>query len=321
MRVAILDDWQGAVEDLADLAALRARAEVTIFRAPLGGAEAVVAALAPFDAVLAMRERTAFPAAVIARLPRLRLLSFTGPRNAAIDLAACAAGGITVCNTGSTRSSHATAELALALLLAAARSIPTGDAEMRAGRFQERVTPGIELAGRTLGIVGLGRIGARMAGYGRALGMEVIAWSQNLTAARAAEVGVAAVAKEALFARADAISLHLVLSERSRNIVGAAEIAAMKPGAIVVNTSRAPLIDQAPLLAALAARRITAALDVYAEEPLPADHPLRRAPNTVLSPHLGYVTRENMGDFYRDAIENIVAWIDGSPVRVVVPAA
>ncbi|MDE2198542.1 MAG: D-2-hydroxyacid dehydrogenase family protein [Rhodospirillales bacterium] len=320
VKVAVLDDWQGVAESLIDWQALRARAELTFFRAPLGDAEAVVAALADYDIILAMRERTPLPGAVINRLAKLRLISFTGPRNAAIDTAACAARGITVCNTQSARSSHATAELALGLLLSAARRLPQGDAALRSGAFQEHVAPGIELAGRTLGVIGLGRIGARMAGYGRALGMQVLAWSQNLTDARAAEQGVTRVTKEELLARADAISLHLVLSDRSRGVIAAEDIARMKAGAILINTSRAPLIDQPALLAALRAGRITAALDVYDEEPLPRTHPLRTAPNTVLSPHLGYVTQENMTDFYRDAAENIVAWIDGKPIRVVAPA-
>ena len=320
-RIAVLDDWQGIAPTIVDWSSVSGRAEIVYFRAPFGSADATVAALDGFDVVLAMRERTLLNKPVIDRLPALRLLSFTGPRNAAVDVAACTARGILVCNTLGSRSSHATAELSLGLMLACARNIAQGDAEIRAGRFQEHMAAGIELLGRTLGVVGLGKIGARMASYGRALGMEVLAWSQNLTDEAAAAAGVTKVAKDELMARADVISLHLVLSDRSRGVVGEADIARMKPGAILVNTSRAQLIDEAALLAALHARRIVAGLDVYAEEPLPADHPLRTAPNTVLTPHLGYVTTDNMADFYRGAVENIAKWLDGAPIRVVNPEA
>jgi phosphoglycerate dehydrogenase-like enzyme len=269
---------------------------------------------------------------VIQRLDDVKLLTFTGQRNAAVDVQAATAQGILVCNTapgsvcntapGSdahSTSSHGTAELALGLLLACARRIPLGDARIRAGGFQDGVPPGIELAGRTLGLVGLGRIGGRMARYARALDMEVIAWSQNLTEARAAEAGATRVGKQELFARADAVSLHLVLSDRSRGVVGAAEIARMKEGAILVNTARGPLVDQDALLAALSEGRILAGLDVFDIEPLPQAHPLRSAPNTVLTPHLGYVTEDNMAELYRLSIENILAFLDGAPIRVVNP--
>jgi phosphoglycerate dehydrogenase-like enzyme len=318
-RVAVLDDWQGEAEALTDWSALRERAEVTFFREPFAGADAVVTGLAGFDAVLAMRERTLLSAAVISRLPNLKLISFTAARNAAVDVVACSAHGVLVCNTISTRTTHATAELALGLVLACARHVALGDAEIRAARFQQRVPNGTELFRRTLGVIGLGRIGSRVAGYGLALGMEVIAWSQNLTDERAREVGVARVDKNTLLARSDVISLHLVLSDRSRGIIGAGDLERMKPGAILVNTSRGPLIDQAALLQALQARRIVAGLDVFDQEPLPPDHKLRSAPNTVLTPHLGYVTTDTMTEFYHDAAENIVAWLDGKPIRVVNP--
>jgi phosphoglycerate dehydrogenase-like enzyme len=319
-RVAVLDDWQGAAEALADWSGLKARAEVVFFRNAISDADELVQALAGFDIVLAMRERTAFPAAIIQRLGDLRLLSFTGPRNAAVDVAAATAQGVLVCNTASSRSSHGTAELALALLLACARRVPQGDARIRAGGFQDGVPPGMELAGRTLGLVGLGRIGGRMARYAQALDMQVLAWSQNLTDERAREVGVERVAKAELFGRADAISIHLVLSARTRGVVGAAEIGRMREGAILVNTSRSPLVDEDALRAALAEGRILAGLDVYDVEPLPPAHPLRSAPNTVLTPHLGYVTEDNMADLYRASIENIVAFLDGAPIRLVNPA-
>jgi phosphoglycerate dehydrogenase-like enzyme len=321
VRVAVLDDWQGVAESLADWSGLKARAEVTIFREKFPSEDALVAALAECDAVLAMRERTAFPAGVIARLPKLKLLTFPGGRNAAVDLPACTAQGVLVSHTLGSRGSFGTAELALALMLAAARRLPQADAAIRAGGFQESVPPGIEMKGRVLGLIGLGRLGGAMARYGAALGMEVIAWSQNLTEARAAEAGAARVEKAALLERADVVSLHLVLSDRSRGIIGAADLARMKPGAILVNTSRGPLVDEAALLAAVQAGRIVAALDVYDAEPLPPGHPLRTAPNTVLAPHLGYVTQENMAEFYRDCIANILAWMDGAPIRLSNPDA
>jgi phosphoglycerate dehydrogenase-like enzyme len=319
-RVAVLDDWQGRAEALADWSALKARAEVVFFRQAIPDADALVRALAGFDIVLAMRERSALPAATLQRLGDLRLLTFTGARNAAVDVAAATARGVVVCSTDTGKpQSQATPELALALLLACARYLPQADARVRAGGFQDDVPPGMELAGRTLGLVGLGRIGGRMARYAQALDMKVIAWSQNLTGERAREVGAERVSKDELFAGADAISIHLVLSARSRGIVGAADIGRMRPGAILVNTSRGPLVDEQALLAALTEGRIFAGLDVFDSEPLPAGHKLRSAPNTVLTPHLGYVTETTMADFYSTSIENILAFLDGKPIRVINP--
>jgi phosphoglycerate dehydrogenase-like enzyme len=319
VKVAVLDDWQGIAEGIADWTPVRAKAEITFFRDALKG-EAVIAALADYDVVLAMRERTRLSKDVIDRLPKLRLLSFTGARNAAVDIPACAARGITVCNTVPKGGySYDTSELALGLLLAAARHIVTGHDEIHTGRFQERVKLGLSMEGATLGVIGLGRLGGRMAQYGLALGMTVLAWSQHLTAERANEIGAKLVSKDELLARSDAISLHLVLSDRSRGTIGAADIAKMKPGAILINTSRGPLVDQSALVAALHQGRITAALDTYDEEPLPADHPLRTAPNTVLTPHLGYVTERNMTELYVASIANIAAWLNGSPINVVNP--
>ena len=319
MRIAVLDDWQGIAEGAADWPALGA--EVTFFRHGFASPAATVAALKDYEVIVAMRERTWLGKEVIDGLDKLRLLSFTGPRNAAVDTAACTTRGIVVCNTTSTGSSNDTPELALALLLAAARKIPLGDAEMRAGRFQDNVPPGLGLSGRTLGLIGLGRIGGRMAQFGTVLGMRVLAWSQNLTEERAREAGATRVEKDVLLAESDAVSLHLVLSARTRGILGAADLACMKPGAILVNTSRGPLIDEAALVAAVQAGRIVAALDVFDQEPLAAEHPLRRLPNTVLSPHLGYVTRDNMAAFFVQSVENIAAWRSGAPVRVVNPEA
>ena len=319
-RIVVLDDWQGVAERSADWSAIAATCDIVFLREKLVGADALVAALDGADAVVAMRERTVFPAVVVERLSSLKLLVFTGWRNAAVDVEACTRCGILVCNTGAGMGNSAgTAELALGLMLAAARGIPLADAEMRAGRFQERTSPGLELRGRTLGLVGVGRIGAQMAAFGRVLGMEVLAWSQNLTDARAAEASAVRVDKAALFARSDVVSVHMVLSERSRGIVGAAEIAAMKPGAILVNTSRAPLVDNVALLAAVQARRVVAALDVFDTEPLPPGDPWRGAANTVLTPHLGYVTQENMAELYRQCAEDVAAWLAGAPIRVVNP--
>ena len=318
-KIAVLDDWQGIAADAADWSAVRAKGEITFFRDAFPTEDALVSALADHDIVLAMRERSRLMKPVIDRLPKLRLLCFTGARNASVDVPACTVRGVTVCNTTGSRTSHATAELALTLLLAAARQVPLGDAEMRAGRFQRNVPPGIEMYGRTLGIIGLGHIGGRVASYAKALGMNLLAWSQNLTEDRAREVGATKVAKEELLSRADAVTIHLVLSDRTRGLIGAGDLAKMKRGAILVNTSRGPIVDTAALVAALNGKKIVAALDVYDEEPLPSGHPLLSAPNTVLSPHLGYVTDDGMRDFYRLLIENVLAWLAGNPIRVVNP--
>jgi phosphoglycerate dehydrogenase-like enzyme len=268
----------------------------------------LVAALAGAEVVVAMRERTRFDAERLARLPDLRLLVTTGMANAAIDLDAAAANGIVVCGTGG-RPRH-TVELTWALILALLRSVPAEDARVRAGGWQH--TLGTELDGATLGLVGLGRIGSAMVPIARAFGMDVVAWSRNLDAAHATKVGAEAVSKGELFGRADVVSVHYKLSPRSEGIVGAAEIGAMKPTAYFVNTSRGPLVDTAALLRALHDGAIAgAALDVYDREPLPPDDPLRSAPGTVLTPHLGYVTRENYRVFFADVVEDVEAWLDG----------
>ena len=321
MRVAIMDDWQGVARGAADWSAVEARAEVTVFAEPFAGEDAAAAALADFEILVPMRERTELGAGLIARLPKLRMIALTGGRAQTLALDACTAAGVLVCNTGGERSSIGTAELALGLMLAAARFIPAGDAAIRAGRFQDGVGVGPVLEGRTLGIVGLGRIGTRVGGYGRALGMDVVAWSPNLTEEAAQTGGARLVAKADLLAQSHVVSLHLVLSARSRGIIGAADLARMKPGAILVNTSRGPLVEEAALLDALHAGRIHAALDVFAEEPLPPHHPLRTAPNTVLTPHLGYGTRDTFAQFYGESVENILAFLDGRPIRVVNPDA
>jgi phosphoglycerate dehydrogenase-like enzyme len=316
-RVAVLDDWQNVARASADWTPLTERAEVVFFERAFGSVEAAAEALGDFDVLLAMRERTAIPAALIARLPRLRMIALTGGSNRTLDMAACAAQGIVVSNTGGVSATAATVELTLALLLAAARHVPLADAGIRAGRFQEGVPQGKTLAGKTLGIIGLGRIGTRVARWAQALDMTILAWSQNMTAEQAQAAGARLVDKATLLRESDAVTLHLVLSERTRGILGEQELALMKPGAILVNTSRGPLIDEAALLAAVGSGRITAALDVYASEPLPPNHPLRTAPNTVLTPHLGYVTHDLFAQFYAESIENIVAFLTGTPIRVV----
>jgi phosphoglycerate dehydrogenase-like enzyme len=319
-RIAVLDDWQGVARHSADWSRLHSRGEVVFFERALDGPEAVASALAGFDILMAMRERTAFPKALIDRLPRLRMIALTGARSWTLDVEACTARGIVVCHTGGERASAATAELALGLLLAAARFIPAADASMREGRFQRGLPAGFVLEGRTLGVIGLGKIGSRMARYGQALGMRVLAWSHNLTTERAVASGAQPVDKAALLEQSDVVSLHVVLSERTRGLLGAAELACMKPGAILVNTSRGPLVDEAALIERLRAGLLIAALDVYDREPLPADHPLLRLPNTVLTPHQGYCTREVYDQFYRESIENVLAFLDGHPIRVLNPA-
>jgi phosphoglycerate dehydrogenase-like enzyme len=319
-RVAVLDDWQGVARGAADWAPLQARAEVVFFSDAFADADDAAAKLADFEVVLSMRERTPLPGSLIDQLPKLQMLGMTGARNLSLDTPACTARGIPVCCTqGGGYNDSATAELALGLLISAARGLAVGDANIRAGGFQMGVPVGIGLAGKTLGVIGLGKLGGYMAGYAKALRMNVIAWSQNLKAERAAEAGAKLVSKDELMSTADAISIHMVLSDRSRGLVGRSDIARMKKGAILVNTSRGPIIDEAAMLEALHAGKIVAALDVYDREPLPVDHPLRQAPNTMLSPHLGYCVKETWDGFYPQMIENALAFMDGKPVRVTNP--
>lgn len=320
-KIAVLDDWQGVARGSADWSKLEARAEVVFFADAFTDEDDAVARLADFDIVLSMRERTPLPGSLINRLPKLRMLGMTGARNASLDMAACTARGIPVCTTtGGGYADSATAELALGLMLAAARGIAKGDANIRAGAFQQGVPVGIGVAGKTIGVIGLGKLGGHMASYCLALRMNVLAWSQNLTAARAAEVGVSLVSKDELLERSDVVSIHLVLSPRSRGLIGATDIARMKRGAILINTSRGPIIDEVALLAAVHEDRITAALDVFDREPLPAGHPLRSAPNTVMTPHLGYGVAETWASFYPQSVENALAFLDGKPIRVANPA-
>jgi len=315
-RIAVLDDWQKVARASADWSHLMARAEVEFFELPFASEDAAASRLAEFDIILVTRERTPFPASLVARLPRLRMFGLTGARAGLIDIAGLIARGVTVCYTGGGPSVSSTAELALGLMLAAARRIPAGDAAVRGGRFQLGTEAGHMLDGKTIGLIGLGRIGSRMAAYCRALDMKVVAWSQNLTHDAAAAAGAVRVEKDELFATADVVSLHLVLSPRTRGIVGAADLARLKPGAIVVNTARAPLIDETALFDAVQSRRIVAALDVFYREPLPANHPLAQAPNVVLTPHLGYSVIEVYREYYQNSVENALAYLDGEPIRI-----
>jgi phosphoglycerate dehydrogenase-like enzyme len=309
----VLDDYQRVALGSADFAPLSAVAQVVVFHDHLGDESALVERLADVDAVVAMRERTAFPASVLEGLPRLGLLVTTGMVNAAIDLESASRLGITVCGTRAAGS--ATPELVWALLMALARGIPAEDAAIREGRWQVGI--GRELAGSTLGLLGLGRLGQAMAHYAQAFGMNVIAWSQNLTAERAQRFGVEAVSKAELFERADIVSVHVRLSDRTEGIVGADELRLLGPDGLLVNTSRGPVVDEAALVDALENGWIAGAgLDVFGTEPLPAGHPLLRAPNTVLTPHIGYVSREAYAVFYSEAVEDTLAWRAGAPVRV-----
>jgi phosphoglycerate dehydrogenase-like enzyme len=314
-RLAILDDYQGVAMSMGPWDRLTG-VEITVFRDTLTDADALAARLAPFDAILAMRERTPFPRALIERLPNLRLLITTAARNRSIDAAACAERGIVFCGTPS--HGDPTVDITWGLIIGLMRDLPAQERALREGRWQTSV--GTALEGRTLGVVGLGKLGARVAKVAQAFGMKVIAWSQNLTEARAAEVGATRVDKAALFEQADVVTLHLVLSDRSRGIVGEAELGRMKPSAFVVNTSRGPLIDQDALIAALRDGRIAGAgIDVFDIEPLPAGHPILAAPNTLLTPHLGYVSQQNYRAYYQGCVEAIEAFDAGAPVRVIAP--
>jgi phosphoglycerate dehydrogenase-like enzyme len=315
IRVAVLDDWQGVARSSADWSALEARAEVVIFEDALDDEDALVERLRDFNVLMTMRERTRFPASLIARLPKLEMLNITGARNPSVDAAALAARGIVISRTESGENGEATSELTLLLMLSAARRLPAGDAAMRRGEFQSGIPIGRTLRGKTLGLIGLGRLGSTVAGYAQALGMRVIAWSPNLTPERAEAAGVGFAAKDQLLAEADYVSLHLVLAPSTRGIIGARELALMKPGAVLVNTSRGPLVDEAALVETLKTGTLIAALDVYDREPMAPGHPLLTTPNTILSPHLGYCVEQNFAVFHRQGIENVLAFLDGAPIR------
>jgi len=323
-KVAILDDYAGVALDLAGWERVRTRSEVTVFNKHLSEAEAAID-LRPFDVLCTLRERMAFPRTLIERLPNLKLITIVGRSLPNLDMAAATERGVLVAHSdfANPRFSSvrdATPEFAWGLMIATVRNLAEEHRRMRDGAWQ--ATTGMTLSGKTLGLLGLGRIGKRMAEYAKVFGMEVIAWSHNLTEDAAAAAGVRRVEKATLFEESDVVSVHLVLSERTRGLVGESELALMKPQAYLINTSRGPIVDEAALIGALRSGRIAGAgLDVYDVEPPPPDHPLRRLPNVTLSPHLGYVTREMLGAFYTDTVEAVVAWLDGTPIRIANPEA
>ena len=312
MKLALLDDYHGVAREMADWERLAGRVEIVSFPAPIADATELVHRLSAFEAILAMRERTAFPRSVLEQLPKLRLLITTGMWNASIDIDAATELGIQVCGTRDV--GHLTAELTLGLILALARQTSHEERAMREGRWHVRL--GHSVRGKTLGLLGLGNLGRQVAGFGRALGMETIAWSQNLTAAAAAEAGCRRVERQELFTTADYLTIHVRLSDRTRGLVGAQELGLMKPTAYLVNTSRGPIVDERALFEALRDKRIAgAALDVYSKEPLPRDDPIRTLDNVILLPHLGYVSEENYRCMYGDGLEAVEGFLAGKPVR------
>src|SRR5437773_11982505 len=318
MRLSILDDYQSVALEMADWSAVKGRGvEIAVERFPFADEDDLVRSLADSEIVAAMRERTAFPKRIVDRLPKLKLLITTGMRNASFDMEALKARGVTVCGTGGPGGGNEdTAQLAWGLIPGAARRIAEDHALMRLGGWQTRI--GHRVAGKTLGLLGLGRLGSALARVGLAYGMKAIAWSQNLTAEKAAAQGVERVEKDELFRRSDILSVHLVLSPRSRGLVGAREVGLMKPSAILVNTSRGPICDTEAIIAALQAGRVAyAGFDVYDKEPLAIEHPLRAAPNVILTPHIGYVTEENYRSSYPQIVENVLAFLDAKPIRVI----
>jgi len=318
--IAILDDYQNVARELADWSALAKSCTIETFRNNLAVPDDAARALAEFDIVCTMRERMAFPRALIERLPKLRLITITGPQMRSLDIAAATERGVVVSHsTNRGPGGAATPELAWGLILAVARSIPLEDRRMRSeGGWQ--TTLGMGLRGKTLGLVGLGRVGRVVAEIGRGFGVNLIAWSQNMTVHQAAECGAKLVDKDTLFRESDIVSLHVVLSDRTRNLVGAREIALMKKTAILINTARGPIVEESALLAALRAGRIAGAgIDVFDVEPLPADHPIRRLENVVLTPHLGYVADDVMRVWYEDTVKAITAFLDGKPIRLLNP--
>jgi phosphoglycerate dehydrogenase-like enzyme len=313
-RCAILDDYQNVALQVADWSPVAKDLDIKVFNEPLGGQDKVIRALADFEIVCGMRERTPFPRAVIEALPKLRLLITTGARNASFDLEAAKERNVVVCGTPGT--GNPTAGVAVGLMLELTRRIGFENARMKSGQLWQ-TTIGIDLEGQTLGVIGLGKLGTRVANIAKAFGMKVIAWSQNLTPEKAREAGVDYASKEDLLRRADFISIHVILSQRTRGLIGANELGLLKPTAYLINTSRGPIIEEAALLAALKEKRIAGAgLDVFDVEPLPLDHPLRRLDNVVLTPHLGYVSVQNYRAYFAGVVEDIRAWMDGKPVRV-----
>jgi D-3-phosphoglycerate dehydrogenase len=315
VRTAILDDYQNVAMGLADWSPLAKDVEIKVFNKPFGSQDEVVKALQGFTVVVGMRERTPFPRKVIEALPDLKLLITTGARNNSFDVKACAERGVTVCGTGAVGSP--TTGIAFGLMLELTRRIGFENARLKAGAPWQ-TTIGQDLEGLTLGILGLGKLGQRSAAVGKAFGMKTMAWSQNLTVEKAKAVGAGYVSKEDLFRIADFITIHLVLSDRSRGLVGAKELGLMKKSAYLINTSRGPIVDEKALIAALQSKSIAGAgLDVFDIEPLPLDHPFRKMDNVVITPHLGYVSEQNYRKYFPDIVEDIRAWLDGKPVRII----
>jgi phosphoglycerate dehydrogenase-like enzyme len=318
-KVAILDDYQGVALEMADWSVLPPDCRVQVFRDHLSDREALVERLKDFEVVTCMRERTPFRRDLLERLPNLRLLVTTGMRNAAIDLQAATDLGVLVCGTAGGPDAPP-AELTWGLILALVRHIPREDAATRAGHWG--TTVGMSLEHKVLGVLGLGRLGVKVAKVGVAFEMSVIAWSQNLTAEKAAQCGATLVTKDELFARSDILSVHVQLSARTRGLVGARELGLMKPSAYLINTARGPIVDETALIQALQARTIAGAgLDVFDEEPLPPGHPFTVLDNTLLAPHMGYVTKDQYQVRYRDTVENVAAYLKGEPLRVLNPEA
>jgi len=315
VRCAILDDYQNVALKIADWSKVKNEIEIKVFNEHLGGPDKVIAALQGFEIIVAMRERTGFPKQVIDALPELKLLITTGMRNASIDIEAAKARGVSVCGTGAFGSP--TSGIAIGLMLELTRHIGYENARMHSGALWQ-TTIGLDLEGMTLGIIGLGKLGTRTANIAKAFGMDVIAWSQNLTAEKCREASVGYVDKEDLFRRSDFVTIHVVLSQRTRGLVGTNELGLMKPTAYIINTSRGPIIDETALLEALRDKKIAGAgLDVFDTEPLPLDHPLRKMDNVEITPHLGYVSEQNYRRYFADAVEDIRGFLDHKPVRVI----
>jgi phosphoglycerate dehydrogenase-like enzyme len=313
LRCAILDDYMNLALSVADWSKIGDRVQVTVFNQPFASPEAAADALKDFEIICAMRERTPFPRAMFAALPKLKLLITSGMRNNAIDMQAAKDHQVVLCGTHWARDP--TAPLTMGLILELTRNIGRESARMHAGEYLQKHV-GIEIEGKTLGVVGLGKLGAKVSGLAKAFGMNVIAWSPNLTAERCKEVGVGFATREELFSTADIITIHVVLSDRSRGLVGKADLDRMKPSSYLVNTARGPIVDEAALLETLKAGKIAgAAVDVFSVEPLPVDHPFRKLDNLVLTPHLGYVTLETFTAHYNQMVEGIDAWFKGEPVR------
>jgi phosphoglycerate dehydrogenase-like enzyme len=317
LKLAILDDYQRVALKSAEWSRLEKRGiEVTVFHEAFRSPDEAAQRLAPFDILCPMRERTAFPKALLDRLTNLKFVALTGLRAGSMDSRSLGERGIPVSHTRPGDSTSSTSELCWGLIIAAARGMEKGMQNMRAGRWHEGVPAGVGLAGKRLGLVGLGKIGAYVGRIGKAFGMDVAAWSQNLTPEKAAEQGARYLSKDALLETSDVVSIHLVLSDRTRGLLGAKELERMKPGAILVNVSRGPIVDEAALLHVLHEKRIHAALDVYDREPVPGDHPFRTLENVTLAPHLGYVNDETYRVFHQDTVENVEAWLAGQPIRV-----